>query len=67
MSCDVIEYVIEYCVQNRHNSIRYMEKVALNWHEKGIDTVDKAKMCIRDRLSATAFNAVLSVVLGVLF
>ena len=43
MSCDVIEYVIEYCVQNRHNSIRYMEKVALNWHEKGIDTVDKAK------------------------
>lgn len=43
MSCDVIEYVIEYCVQNRHNSIRYMEKVALSWHEKGIDTVAKAK------------------------
>lgn len=43
MPCDVIEYVIEYCVQNRHNSIRYMEKVALSWHEKGIDTVEKAK------------------------
>lgn len=43
MPCDVIEYVIEYCVQNRHNSIRYMEKVALSWHEKGIDTVAKAK------------------------
>lgn len=43
MPSDVIEYVIEYCVQNRHNSIRYMETVALNWHEKGIDTVAKAK------------------------
>ena len=28
MPCDVIEYVIEYCVQNRHNSIRYMEQLA---------------------------------------
>ena len=43
MSFDLLEYLIEYCVQGGHTSIRYIETVALNWHEKGLDTVDQAK------------------------
>ena len=38
-----MEYLIEYCVSRGSKSIRYMEKVALAWHEAGITTVSMAK------------------------
>ena len=34
---------MEYCVQNGHISVRYMETVAMSWHEKGIRTALEAK------------------------
>ncbi len=40
---DLIEYLIEYCVDGGHRSYRYMEKVALGWHEDGIQTLRQAK------------------------
>lgn len=40
---EVIEYMVETCVSNGHSSMRYIEKVALDWHERGLMTVDKAK------------------------
>lgn len=43
MSADLIEYLIEYCVENNHKSIHYIEKVALSWHEQNITTVEEAK------------------------
>lgn len=43
MSEDLLEYLIEYCVQNGHSSMRYAEKVALNWLACGITTVEQAK------------------------
>ena len=43
MSVELLEYLVEYCVQNGHCSIRYLESVAINWHEKGFRTVDEAK------------------------
>lgn len=42
-SPDLIEYLIEYCVSKNHKSLRYMETVALAWHEKGLTTVAQAK------------------------
>jgi len=42
-SPDLIEYLIEYCVSKGSKSIRYIEKVALAWHEEGITTVTAAK------------------------
>ena len=42
-SSELIEYLIEYCVNNNHRSMRYIEKVALSWASEGIDTIDKAK------------------------
>lgn len=42
-STELIEYLIEYCVSNNHKSLRYMEKVAIAWKEKGISTVEEAK------------------------
>ena len=40
---EVLEYLVEYCVQNGHTSMRYIEAVARSWHEKGIRTAQEAK------------------------
>lgn len=42
-STDLIEYLVEYSVSKNKRSLRYMETVALEWHKKGIKTVDDAK------------------------
>lgn len=43
MSADLIEYLIEYCVENGHKSIHYIQKVALSWSEQKITTIQEAK------------------------
>ena len=43
MGSELLEYLVEYCVQNGHTSVRYIEAVARNWHEKGIRTAQEAK------------------------
>lgn len=42
-SADLVEYLIEYCVSIGQRSMRYIEKVALSWAEKGYHTVEQAK------------------------
>jgi DnaD/phage-associated family protein len=42
-SAELIEYLIEYCIDRKAANCRYAEKVAMKWYEKGIDTVAKAK------------------------
>ena len=39
----VLEYLIEYCVENDHKNIAYIEKTALNWHAEGKMTLDEVK------------------------
>jgi len=43
MSAELIEYLIEYCVENGHKSMHYIRKVALSWNEQKIATVSEAK------------------------
>ncbi len=40
---EVIEWLIEYCASNNHRNMRYIEKVALEWADLGIDSLEKAK------------------------
>ena len=42
-SPDLLEYLIEYCVCRNKKNVRYMETVAINWYQNGIDSVEKAK------------------------
>lgn len=42
-SVELIEYLIEYCVSNGHKTIRYIEKVAIEWASENIETVTDAK------------------------
>lgn len=44
MSADLIEYLIESCVENGHKSIHYIQKVALSWHDEGIRSKEEARM-----------------------
>ncbi len=45
-SAKLLEYLIEFCVTSDKKSLRYMEKVAMDWYEKGINTVAKAKKSV---------------------
>lgn len=42
-STDLIEYLIEYCVENGHKSMHYIESVALAWSDEKITSVTEAK------------------------
>lgn len=42
MPAELIEHLFEICKQKGKTSLRYIEKIALDWYEKGIDTVEKA-------------------------
>lgn len=43
MSAELLEYLVETCVDAGHASLHYIEKVALDWHSKGIRTVADAR------------------------
>lgn len=43
MSADLIEYLIESCVENGHKSIHYIQKVALSWADNGVTTKEQAR------------------------
>lgn len=42
-SCELIDYLVQYCMSKGHSSARYMDKVAIGWHESGIRSVEDAK------------------------
>lgn len=39
----LVEYLIEYCVENGHHSMHYIQSVALAWSDQNILTVEGAK------------------------
>lgn len=43
MSANLIEYLLESCVESGHKSMHYIQKVAFSWAEAGIETVAQAK------------------------
>ena len=58
-SADLIEYLIEYCVENGHKSIHYIQKVALSWSDAKISTVEQARnsSAIYNRTCYSVMNA----------
>ncbi len=44
MSADLVEYLIETCVENEHKSMNYIRKVAISWSDDGIKTVEEARL-----------------------
>ena len=44
---DVIECLFDYCVDNDRRDLRYIEKLAVDWAEHGIDSVEKAEQYVQ--------------------
>ena len=59
MSADLIEYLLETCVENGHKSMHYIQKVAFSWAESGIESVAQAKeqSTLHSRNCYTVLNA----------
>ena len=53
---NVIEYLIEYCMESGHSSIYYMNRVAISWAEDGIATLEDAR--IRNNILPQSYYAV---------
>ena len=43
LPCDVLDFLVDYCVQQGKNNIRYIETVGLDWASSGIRDVKAAK------------------------
>ena len=46
-SLDLTDYLVEFCAERNKKSIRYIEQVAINWYEEGIDSIEKAKKSVK--------------------
>lgn len=46
-STDLIDYLVQHCVERGKKDFRYMEKVALAWHEQGITSPVDAQSASR--------------------
>lgn len=59
MSADLIEYLLESCVESGHKSMHYIQKVAFSWAESGIETVAQAReeSMLYSRSCYTVLNA----------
>ncbi len=55
-STDLILHLYEYCIGKNKKKREYIEKVAISWHQEGIDSVEKAQEY--SILYDTCFNAV---------
>lgn len=42
-SVDLIDHLVEYCVERGKKDFRYIEKVALSWAEEGVTTPEQAE------------------------
>ncbi len=51
---EVIDYLIDYSVQHGHRSLRYIEKVGVDWAERGFRTVGDCRAYTREFEERTA-------------
>lgn len=45
---DVIEYLLTYCAENDHRNLRYIEKCAIDWADRGIKDIEQALIYVQN-------------------
>ncbi|MCL2189560.1 MAG: DnaD domain protein [Defluviitaleaceae bacterium] len=40
---EVLDFLLVYCAEHNHRNLRYIEKCALDWADRGIDSAQKAR------------------------
>lgn len=64
-SPEVITMLLEYCVSMDKRSMRYIEKVAITWHENNITTIDEAQAYITRASKRDEFTSNLRKLFGI--
>lgn len=54
-SPEVIIMLLEYCVSKDKRSMKYIEKVAIGWHENGITTMSQVDSYIKDEKEKSGY------------
>lgn len=54
-SPEVISMLLEYCVSKNKRNMKYIEKVAIGWHENGITTMNAAETFISDEAEKNSY------------
>ena len=62
---ELIMALLEYCVSIGKRDMRYIEKVAIGWHEKGINTVTAADDYINAEKDKKRFSSELKSIFGI--
>ena len=62
---EVILMLLEHCVDNNRRSMKYIEKVAISWHKRGINTLEKAERFIENEPSKGGAYASLKKIFGI--
>lgn len=57
-SDDLIDYLLQICVEKGSKDFRYIEKVAIDWHKDGVKTVSQAEICSlkHEKITYTIMN-----------
>lgn len=64
-SPEVITMLLEYCVSKDKRGIKYIEKVAITWHENNITTIDEAQAYITRATKRDDFTSTLRKLFGI--
>lgn len=64
-SPEVITMLLEYCVSMNKRNMKYIEKVAITWHENNITTMDEAQAYITGAAKSDEFVASLRRLFGI--
>ena len=65
MNPEVLLMLLQYCISQKRDNMRYIEKVAANWIEMGIDTSEKAEREILAAVERAGQEAAFRRVLGI--
>lgn len=65
MPIEVILILLEYCVSINKRNMSYIEQVALSWHERGINTLEKADAFMREQAQKEKRYSSLKRILGI--
>ena len=64
-SPEVISMLLEYCVSLGKRNMKYIEKVALTWHENNISTMDEAQAYITNASARSDYISMLRKLFGI--
>jgi len=65
MNPEVLLMLLQYCTSQKQDNMRYIEKVAASWIEKGIDTSEKAEREILAGAEQASHEAAIRRILGI--